>query len=501
MGNRKYFHDSVTQLPAQAGAAGKLVVAKAVSAHLQEALTLHFSLEIPQQTEDELEKLVARGKTVSAQELNQKYGLTEADTAPLMDWLKKNSYRDVRESDDHTSVFATAPASQIAKTLEVEFESVTDKGVSYISARNVPSLPEGIGEKVHAIQGLQTHLQMKKHRRYRTPATIAAAQAAAKKDHAQSAPPFLPSAILAAFEGTGSGDGANQTIGILIDAAPLQSDLDLFWQAAGIPPANRVDIINVNNTVLPPAEGEESLDAQWTTGTAPGARVKVYATGSLEFPPLEAGLRKILADAQADASLRIVSISLGLGELDTPAGAIRTQHKLFLRLAALGVNVFVSTGDDGSIPGGQLEVEYPASDPSVIAVGGTSLFLNANLSIDSETGWSGSGGGKSVKFRRPAWQTAAGMAGSRAPHPRHSGSRGSEHGRTRDAQRQRADHRWHQLERPYLGGHHGARQSGPRKRRKAATRFREPPALRVAHAMLPRRNRRAKRRLQLQRGP
>jgi kumamolisin len=121
-----------------------------------------------------------------------------------------------------------------------------------------------------------------------------------------------------------------------------------------------------------------------------------------------------LADAKANPSLRIVSISLGLGEHETPAAAIRTQHRLFLRLAALGVNVCVSTGDDGSVPNGELEVEYPASDPNVIAVGGTTLRLNQDLSISSQTGWSGSGGGKSVKFARPTWQKAAGMAGGTA---------------------------------------------------------------------------------------
>ena len=415
MSNRKYFHDSVSELPPQPGsAAGRLMVAAVEAPHLTEQLTVHFGFEIPSASEAELEKRVAAGEQIPAQELDAKYGLKEADTAPLRDWLKKNGYSDIHESADHAGVFATASASTLASTLNVDFARVTKNGVTYTSARNAPSLPEEVSAKVHSISGLQPHKHLNKHRRYRAPVAFAAAEAAAKKQHPHSSPPYLPSAILTAFEGQGLGDGSGQTIAILIDTAAKDEDMQLFWQLAQVSTASRVTVINVNTTSLPPPEGEESLDTQWTSGIAPGAKINVYATGSLEFPALEAGLRKILADAKADPSLRIVSISLGLGELETPPAAIRTQHRLFLRLAALGVNVFVSTGDDGSVPNGELEVEYPASDPYVIAVGGTALHLNADLSISSQTGWSGSGGGKSVKFHRPAWQKAPGMAGGSA---------------------------------------------------------------------------------------
>ena len=62
---------------------------------------------------------------------------------------------------------------------------------------------------------------------------------------------------------------------------------------------------------------------------------------------------------------------------------LRVQHAKFLRLAALGVNVFVSAGDAGAHPDetghrptGLLQVEYAASDPCVVAAGGTPLALS-----------------------------------------------------------------------------------------------------------------------------
>jgi subtilase family serine protease len=47
-----------------------------------------------------------------------------------------------------------------------------------------------------------------------------------------------------------------------------------------------------------------------------------------------------------------------------------------------GVAFVASTGDFGAA-----DPEYPAYSPNVLAVGGTSLTLNADGSYNSETGW------------------------------------------------------------------------------------------------------------------
>ena len=95
---------------------------------------------------------------------------------------------------------------------------------------------------------------------------------------------------------------------------------------------------------------------------------------------------------------------------------IKADHARFVQLAALGVNVFVSSGDAGSNPdaSGQArspdsQVEYPASDPAVVAVGGTSLDRDDSGNV-VETCWKDSGGGVSTRgldeLTRPTWQSA-----------------------------------------------------------------------------------------------
>src|SRR6202008_4511576 len=116
--------------------------------------------------------------------------------------------------------------------------------------------------------------------------------------------------------------------------------------------STRVEKINVKGGPLPPPSGEETLDVEWSSGIAPDAKVRVYASGTLKFVDLDRALDRIIADLPSNPGMRQLSISLGLGEqfLGGPNGEVRTQHAKFLRLAAAGVNVFVSSGDAGSRP-------------------------------------------------------------------------------------------------------------------------------------------------------
>jgi subtilase family serine protease len=80
--------------------------------------------------------------------------------------------------------------------------------------------------------------------------------------------------------------------------------------------------------------------------------------------------------------------------------------------AAQGLTILFASGDEGARPDGStLGTEFPASDPNVLAVGGTDLTLTGCGSstcsgYGSETGWSGSSGGYSGYFTEPSWQSS-----------------------------------------------------------------------------------------------
>ncbi len=82
------------------------------------------------------------------------------------------------------------------------------------------------------------------------------------------------------------------------------------------------------------------------------------------------------------------------------------------------VTFVASTGDYGTA-----DPEYPSFSPNVVAVGGTSLYLNADNSYKNETGWGyfsnqvgafiGSGGGVSLYEPQPVYQAGVQTTGLR----------------------------------------------------------------------------------------
>jgi len=424
MGERKVFYDSIEEIDELQGHTQTgLKVQAAKPEHLTDRMSLHFSLAIPDKAREELESLVASGKVVSIDDLNSKYAVSEDESRKLMHWLKTQGFENITESKNHTSVFARATIDRIQNCLDVKMVRVTRDGITYTAAKNAPSLPSEIASSVHAIIGLQPFRHAHKHFRRVMPNNRIDGSPGDRQDVAPSTnvanrPPYLVSEILTAYSAIGlSMTGKGQEIAILIDTFPRDADLKEFWHKNGLAiKASQITKINVNGGSPPPPEGEETLDASWTSGIAPGAAIRIYASGSLQFSELNRALDQILTDLAVHPSMRQLSVSLGLGELFTPRGTVRTQHQVFLQLAAAGVNVFVSSGDAGSNPddsghgsNGPLQVEYAASDPCVVGVGGTSLVLGTGGSVREETGWPDGGGGKSKLFKRPSWQKGPGI--------------------------------------------------------------------------------------------
>src|SRR5205085_1168560 len=90
-----------------------------------------------------------------------------------------------------------------------------------------------------------------------------------------------------------------------------------------------------------------------------------------------------------------VSMSWGSGEFSSE---ISLDSHFTTPGGHSGVTFLTSSGDTGA------PASYPASSPNVVSVGGTTLTLDASGNWQSETGWSGSGGGVSSFEAQPSWQ-------------------------------------------------------------------------------------------------
>lgn len=210
------------------------------------------------------------------------------------------------------------------------------------------------------------------------------------------------------------GDGAGQTIAIIdayddpsmvssTDPNFNISDLHRFDQQFGLPdPPSFTKVDQTGGTNYPQFDagwsGEISLDVEYAHAVAPQANIiLVEANDNLIQPGNEFDNLDLAAQwARAQPGVSVVTMSFG----GTENANELNEDSIFTTPAGhQGITFFASTGDDAA-PGG-----YPAFSPNVVAVGGTSLFLNyPDNTWNSELGWYAGGGGVSLYEPKPEYQ-------------------------------------------------------------------------------------------------
>ncbi len=197
--------------------------------------------------------------------------------------------------------------------------------------------------------------------------------------------------------------GKGQHIAIATyDSFMIQDVLD-YYKKNGLTPGASVDQINVSGTAVydPNSAAETQTDAEFSGMIAPGASIHVFTSAANS----DAGELAMFTAIMDDGRAKIVNYSWGSCETQLSADHKTAMDAVYARAVAQGVNVFVASGDSGSDcqQNGTVTADFPASQPNIVAVGGTS-FTDKN-GVASETAWSGSGGGYSSLYAKPAYQS------------------------------------------------------------------------------------------------
>jgi kumamolisin len=218
-------------------------------------------------------------RRVPLDELKRKYSPAAADTKDLVSWLEDQGFKVTQIAADNTGVYAEASVGKIEKSLAVNMVRVTKGGLTYTAAQDAPSMPADIAKNVQAIIGLQPFRKAQKHFRICSPkagnrtslvtndpanglagekssaarrSPSVSATAGAPSLNVENAPPYLVSEIMKAYDADGlTVTGKGQTIAILIDTAPAESDLQLFWSRNSSPATlNQIEMINLKGSPL-----------------------------------------------------------------------------------------------------------------------------------------------------------------------------------------------------------------------------------------------------------
>jgi N-acetylneuraminic acid mutarotase len=205
-----------------------------------------------------------------------------------------------------------------------------------------------------------------------------------------------PAQIQAAYDLPDTGQG--QTVA-LVDAfgdSSAEADLATFRAQYGLPPCTTADgcfrkVDQTGGTDYPADDSgwglETSLDLDAVSSVCPACHILLVEANTNATTDLSAA-----AEEAVNLGAKFVSNSYGIpGESPTEVSNTDYDHP--------GVAMAAAAGDYGNV------VDWPASDPDVIAVGGTTLTSDPSSARGwDETAWSSGGSGCSAYEPQPAYQ-------------------------------------------------------------------------------------------------
>jgi subtilase family serine protease len=342
---------------------------------------------------------------LNQKQFNARYGPTRAQERAVLGWLRSSGFRITQRFRNRLLVAAAGDARAAGRAFGVTVHRVRFHGAVRYSVLESPTSPARIASFTASISGLDNL------GRFHPAGAVGSACC-----H------FSPSDVRAFYDGGGALDGSGQTIAIVTAHGVKDADQQGFDAQWGLPafPAGSAQICvsNGGGSCTGGPGFETTLDTEWSHATAPGAVIKWYTVNSPSFVNFTTMIGQVVADNLG----HVVSMSWGTCESAFPSSLLGTMDDLLANAGAIGQTWFLASGDSGAFDCGSKSgpaVDYPGSTPRVTDVGGTEAVCSSGMTpllpacggYGSESAWSGSGGGASSLFSKPAWQTGCNVPG------------------------------------------------------------------------------------------
>ena len=338
---------------------------------------------------------------LTPQEFTRLYGPSPATVARVKAYLRAQGFTVTGVSRNLMFVRASASTAVVERAFSVSIDDYVHNNVRFYAASSDPRLPSSVAPYVQAVLGLNDAPLFR-------PMLVPN-----RRVSAQSTPSgYSPQQIATAYDWPSITSTQNGS-GVIIANATAESsnlstsDLDTFWNTYGLP-THTVNVINVGGSGGSTGGTiETTIDEERSGAMAPGATLDVYDAASATDSDFTSTYNTIVNDNTA----QVMTTSWGEPESDASSSTLTSDDNIFKQAAAQGISVFAAAGDNGSSDGTSNSdtADYPSSDPYVVACGGTTLTLNSNNTIASETAWSDTGGAVSAVFSEPSWQVGNGV--------------------------------------------------------------------------------------------
>ncbi len=390
-----------TPLPSNSGAVS-----------INPSLQLHVVVGLAPRNKAQLDALVAAistpgnpqfGQTITPAQFLATYAPTSADVQLVVNYLTSEGFSNIEVSANNLAVSAYGSAFNVEGAFNTSLVSFVSQGRSVFANVTPAQVPASLGGIVLAVVGLQNVGMMATPLQH---ASIGVPQ------NPVTTPPYSGPQYQIAYDAGKTATGSNTAIGIVTEGDLTQVPKDLRqyekeFHLPQVPYSIEPEGLQTSDTS---GLDEWDLDSQASSGIAQSLKqIIFYNAGSLADPDLTPAFEDIAQDDRVKA----VNMSFGGCEtLEYLSGAMLLDDIAFEQGAAEGITFFAAAGDGGAScqllvnagqPGLVSAVEYPASSPYVVSVGGTSLLTNPGYTYDTETAWVSGGGGSSLWESPGVW--------------------------------------------------------------------------------------------------
>jgi len=398
------------------------------------SVTMHLAASVSE--EAALRQLLASQKDASSENYHKwltpeqyadQFGVSRSDIGRITEWLESQGLQVGTVARSRTWIQFSGTAAQVGAALHTQINQYLENGAVHYSNASDPSIPATLAGMVQGFRGLNDFR--------RKPRFIAGPRPADIVDGQNQMAPDDFATIYDVTRLYSAGiDGTGMKLVVVGQTQVELADIEKFRTKFGLP-ANDPQLVLAKGGTNPGfSQGdlpEADLDLEWSGAVARKAQIIYVYSDNVDYSVMDA-----IDNAYAPA----ISMSYGLCEgndlIDLP-----TEESQALQANAEGITWFAPAGDSGAgdcedpnavIAQDGLQVDAPASVPEVTAMGGSefnegsgSYWSFANTATgasalsyipervwnDSELGFglAAGGGGSSVFFPKPEWQTGPGV--------------------------------------------------------------------------------------------
>ena len=390
-------------------------------------------------------------KWVTPEQFGQQFGPADSDIQAVTSWLQGHGFSIAEVSRGRTVIEFSGTAAQVQETFHTAIHKYVVNGKAHWANASDPDIPAALAPVVAGVHSL--------HNFYAQPQLVISGEKV--RATVRPGPPSQVT-LSGAFHGLAPADyaviyhatpafangivGAGQTIAVVARSNLFNGGQDIgdFRSAFGLSGGFFSIILNGPDPgdLGGLEEGEATLDGTWSTALAPQADVDfVISAGTNSTDGIFLSESFIIDNNLAP----VMTESFGGCEAFVTSAGAQSISAMAEQAAAQGITYFVSTGDtgaegcdpnDGTVATGPVSVSPLASNPFVVAVGGTQFNENGHDSTYWSTAngvggvsaksyipedvWnqsctsaqcgtkaniSAGSGGASVFFSKPSWQS------------------------------------------------------------------------------------------------